>query len=325
MIRLFPTVARAALWLLLAASAVFASELVLAETKSDLVPRPVPYAVLLPDGYQASAKPLPLLLVLHGGGLSRDEMIRTRSTYDELWQAGRLPKMIVAAPSTAPRGFYMDFKDGAEKWESFLMGPFRELMEKTYHASTNPKEHFLTGFSMGGLGTLRMGFKHPEMFGGVAALEAAIEPILHWRDMRPRNRFWKEDSLFESVFGKPVDPVYWEANHPASIARANPARLRSSGLAIYMDVGDHDLFFFYEGNEFLHRILFDNAIEHEYHLVHGADHVGETLRPRLSEALLFVARVLNPRPPDPQVISARKMFVQMKAKAGTPDPLDPKE
>lgn len=84
---------------------------------------------------------------------------------------------------------------------------------------------------MGGMGTLRIGIKHPEMFGGIAALEAGIEPILHWKDMRPRDRFYRDDSVIEAAF----DPQYWEANNPASIAKADPKRLLRSGLAIYID------------------------------------------------------------------------------------------
>ena len=49
----------------------------------------------------------------------------------------------------------------------------------------------------------------------------------------------------------------------------------------------------------MHQILWKNKIEHEYHLVHGADHVGRTLRGRSTEGLQFLTRVLNPPPPDP--------------------------
>ncbi len=314
----------AILFATLAIGPVSAAELVLAEVKTDLVPNPVPYAVLLPDGYKESAQPLPLLIMLHGGGGSRDMLASFKPMFEELWQSGRLSKMIVTAPSTASRGFYMDRKDGKEKWESFIVGPYRELMEKTYHASTNPKEHFLTGISMGGMGTLRIGFKHPDMFGGIAALEAGIEPILHWKDMQPRHRFYRDDSLFEAAFGKPVDPEYWEANNPASIAQKDPQRLIRSGLQIYIDAAGHDMFFLYEGNEFLHRLLYDNGVEHEYHLVAGADHVGRTVRERMLEAVLFLNRVLNPAPPDPAVTAARKRLMPEKAKAGIHDPLDPR-
>jgi S-formylglutathione hydrolase len=310
---------------IIAAVPASAAELVLAEMTTGLIPHTVPYAVLLPDGYKDAPRPLPLLIMLHGGGGSRDMLASFKPMFEELWQSGRLSKMIVTAPSTASRGFYMDRKDSKEKWESFIIGPYRELMEKTYHASANPKEHFLTGISMGGMGTLRIGFKHPEMFGGIAALEAGIEPILHWKDMRPRDRFYRDDTLFEAAFGKPVDPDYWEANNPASIALKDPERLIRSGLKIYIDAAGHDMFFLYEGNEFLHRLLYDHGVEHEYHLVEDADHVGRTLRPRMQEAVLFLNRALNPPPPDPTVITNRKRLMPEKAKAGIRDPLDPKD
>lgn len=301
-----------------------AAELVLAEIKTELVPHPVPYAVLLPEGYKESAQPLPLLIMLHGGGGSRDILAGYKPMFEELWQSGRLSRMIVAAPSSTARSFYMDQKDGAEKWESFLIGPFREMLVKDYRASPAPKENFLTGISMGGMGTLRTGFKHPGMFGGIAALEAGIEPILHWKDMRPRDLFYREPALFEAAFGKPVDPEFWEANNPASIARKDPQRLIRSGMKIYFDAAGHDLFFLYEGNEFLHRVLYDAGVEHEYHLVQDADHVGRTLQPRMREAVLFLERALHPAPPDPAVLRTRKQLMPSKARAGIQDPNDPK-
>ncbi len=160
------------------------------ELTSPLVSRAVPYAVLAPAGYKSGA-PLPLLLYLHGGGGDRSALARLRGIFDELWQTKRLSPMIVATPSVTARCFYMDFKDGSEKWESFLMGPFREHLRKTYNASSEAKKNFVMGPSMGGMGSLRLGFKYPDQFGGIAAQEPGIEPILHWKDMQPRHRFWR--------------------------------------------------------------------------------------------------------------------------------------
>jgi len=288
---------------------VSAADLVEADFKTNLVPRPVPYAVLLPDGYKDGA-PLPLLLYLHGGGGSRMALTNLRRLFEEEWKSGRVPPMVVATPSVTPRCFYMDYKDGSEKWETLIVGPFREYLQKTYHASSDPKKNFMMGPSMGGEGTLRMGLKYPEKFGAIAAQEPGIEPILHWKDMLPRHRFWRDDDLFETAFGKPVDPAYWEANNPSSIAKANTKRILDSGLHIYLDVGDQDMFLLYEGTEFIHRILWDGGVMHEYHIVHGADHVGRTLAPRTVEALGFFARVLNPPPPDPAVENYRKTVIE---------------
>src|SRR5690349_6460293 len=114
----------------------FAGDIVKAEFKTDLVPHPVPYAVLLPDGYEDGA-PLPLLLFLHGGGGDREALTRIREMFDEQWKSGQLPKMVVATPSVSVRCFYMDYKDGTEKWETMIVGPFREFLQKTYNASSD--------------------------------------------------------------------------------------------------------------------------------------------------------------------------------------------
>src|SRR5262245_58212798 len=86
-----------------------ASQLVDAKLESKLVPSPVEFAVLLPDGYEAAKEPLPLLLFLHGGGGDKSFLGRMQPLIDEMWKAGTLPPMVVVTPSAA-RSFYMDYK-----------------------------------------------------------------------------------------------------------------------------------------------------------------------------------------------------------------------
>lgn len=291
-----------------------ASQLIEAKVETKLVPSPVEYNALLPDGYDTVKEPLPLLLFLHGGGGDRSFLTRMRATIDEMWRAGTLPKMVIVTPS-ASRSFYMDYKDGSQKWESFIIGPFLDHLRQTYKVTRERKGTLLFGISMGGLGALRMGFKHPDKFEALAALEPGIDPALTWKDVKPRNRFYRSEELLQTIFGKPFDEAYWEANNPASICISNADKIRASGLEIYMDVGDRDAFNINEGTEFMHRILSDNKIPHEYHLVRGADHVGRTIRPRTIEALLFLTRVLSPPPVDPEAETLRRQLEPMKRAA----------
>jgi S-formylglutathione hydrolase len=288
-----------------------ASQLVESTFDTKLVPGPVEYNVLLPDGYDSAKGPLPLLLLLHGGGGDRTFLTRLRAAIDDMWKAGALPKMVVVTPSAA-RSFYMDYKDGSQKWESFIVGPFLDHLRQTYKVTRERKGTLLFGISMGGLGGLRLGFKYPDKFEAVAALEPGIDPALKWKDVKPRNRFYRSDELMQTIFGKPFDEAYWEANNPASICIANSEKIRASGLGIYIDVGDVDAFNINEGTEFIHRIMWDFKIPHEYHLVRGADHVGRTIRPRTTEALGFLARVLNPPPADPEADALRRQLEPLK-------------
>jgi S-formylglutathione hydrolase len=297
---------------LLAAACAGESRIVDLEMTSDLVPSPVKFSVLLPPDYDAAAGALPLLLNLHGGGGSR-EMLRTqRAIFDDVWKDGSVPPMVVAMPSVTERGFYMDFRDGSEKWETFLTGPFLDKLRKDYKVRTDTKGTLLTGISMGGMGSLRIAFKHPQKFGAVAVMEPGIEPVLKWSEVRPKHRFWRSDALLGRAYGNPVDAAFWEANNPAAIVVAGAARLRESGLQIYVEAGDEDVFWLYEGAEFLHRTLWEQKVKHEYHLVRGADHVGRTIVPRTKEALRFLARTLQPPARDPAVERSRAKIDPLK-------------
>lgn len=292
-----------------------ASELILGDFKTDLIPHAVSYAVLLPDGYKDGA-PLPMLMVLHGANDSRDRLVSMRSIFDDEWKSGRLPKMVVATITAGPVCFYMNFKDGREQWESLILGPFRDFVHKTYNASSDPKKNVLMGWSMGGEGTLRIGLKHPESFGAIAALEPGLEPILYWKDMTTRMHFWIHDADLEAAFGKPVDPAYWEANNPNLIVALHSKQILDSGMQIYLDVGDDDTLLLFGPVEHFHRILWDAGIKHEYHIVHGADHIGRTLPARTTEALEFLGLAVNPPGPDPDALKFRQMFAPIKAKSG---------
>jgi S-formylglutathione hydrolase len=223
-----------------------ASQLVDSKLDTKLLAAPVEFSVLLPDGYDANKEPVPLVLFLHGGGGDRTFLTRMRPIIDDMWKAGTLPKMVMVTPS-AGRSFYMDYKDGSQKWESFIIGPFLEHLRQTYKVSRERKGTLLFGISMGGLGGLRLAFKYPDKFQAVAALEPGIDPALKWKEVKPRNRFYRSDELMQSIFGKPLNEAYWEANNPASIVVANADKIRGSKLEIYIDVGDLDAFNINEG------------------------------------------------------------------------------
>ena len=257
---------------------------------------------------------MPVVVSLHGGGGSRQRLVEQAPRWQKLWDEKAIPPAIVVMPSVTPRGFYMNFKDGSERWEDFVVGELLEHVRSSYPASADPGRTFLTGVSMGGMGSLRMAFRYPRRFGAVAALEPGIEPLLDFKDMQPKHRFWRSDELLERAYGSPVDPAYWADNNPASMAVARANEIRDSGLQIYVEAGDEDQFWLYEGAEFLHRTLWDLRIRHEYHLVRGADHVGPSMAERNEEAIRFLFRSLNPWPVSPRMRAVDRMLDPLKAR-----------
>ena len=288
------------------------------ELTSNMVPSPVKVSVLLPDGYQASQK-LPLVLMLHGGGGDNRFLERMRPTVEAAWAAKELPPAVVATPA-AGRSLYMDFKDGSQKWDTFVVRELVPELRRRYGLSSERSQTVLTGISMGGLGSLRLGFAHPEMFGGLAAMESGIEPALSFDDVKMRNRFQRDDRFFASIFGDPVDRAFWRKTNPANMVIDNRAAILASGLKIYIEVGDLDMFHLDEGVEFLHRVMWDHGVPHEYRLVHGADHSGLSIQPRMRDALRFLSQhVLAPPPPDTTFTANKARIDNLRRRMGVAD------
>jgi S-formylglutathione hydrolase len=151
---------------------------------------------------------------------------------------------VVVTPD-AHRSLYMDYRDGSQRWESFIMGELLAHLRKTYRVSADRRATVVSGVSMGGLGALRLGFNHPDVFGGLAALEAGIEPALAFDDIKMRNRFQRADGFFKERFaaqpGRPVDRDYWKDFNPANIAIVRREAIVGQGLEIYIEAGDRDM------------------------------------------------------------------------------------
>ncbi|MDA7700810.1 esterase family protein [Gammaproteobacteria bacterium] len=261
------------------------------------------YAVWEPPGYKIGQK-LPLIISLHGGGGSQEELESWVPSILEEMAKGDFPAAIWSMPS-AGRSFYMNAKDGSADWESVIVDEYIPAVMRQYDI-TDTNNVVITGVSMGGMGGLRIAFKYPEKFGAVAVLEPAIEAAFNWEALSTSDTFYRED-IYTKIFGNPVDPEYWKANHPTAIANAHPRSL--DDINIYIEVGDVDNLKLYRGVEFLHRVLFDHGVEHEYRLVRGADHVGsEFMKLRFVNMLGFVNRHFNPIEEGVRSIGLKKLL-----------------
>jgi S-formylglutathione hydrolase len=245
----------------------------------------------LPPGFEPGSTPHTLLLWLHGGPDDSSYLNRElRPIIEAAWERKELPPLVVAVPS-ARRSFYMDYRDGTEKWESLILKEVIPALRKKYGLRKDKGGTLIGGYSMGGMGSLRMAFKHPERFGAVAAIAPAIEPVYQFEDIQPRDREYRSDAVYERIYGKPVDHDFWQANHPPTLARDRARQIEDSELKVYIEVGNADELGLFRGGEFLHDTLLQKNVSHEYRLVHGAGHGGDTLPARLADAVRFLGRV----------------------------------
>jgi S-formylglutathione hydrolase len=311
---IFIGIAFAVILVLLASRRGLAADVETRSLETDLVPSPAKYSVLLPDDYATSDTRYPVLFFLHGGGGDDGFLTKMAPAFKRMWRDGTAPKMVVVTPD-AERSFYLDYHDGSQKWETFITTELLEAVRTEFRVSHERSETFIGGISMGGMGSLRMAFKRPDLYGAVIAFEPGIEPAFEWKDVKLEDKFWRAPALLTERYGDPIDDHY-RANNPAAIVHDNPDRIRDSGLCIYLEAGSEDAFGLDRGTEFLHRVLYDNGIHHEYRYVFGADHVGNSIPGRVADGLAFLQRMRTPHEPDRQVENLHRLIQRWKRQAG---------
>ncbi len=261
--------------------------------ESETMGATVPMSVVLPPGFDADSGELPLLIHLHGGGMDRESLTMMLPIWQAVWDAGDLPPVVMVSFTSGAGSWYR----GA--WEQFVVDELPRWSHEKFGTSLSPDQTLMTGISMGGYGTLKIAFKNPNRFLAIAPMEPAIEPSLVRMPYNKRNTWYRIPQVEQMLWpeqgadGPAVDEEAWLADNPATVAARNAEAIRNSGLEIYLEVGDKDYINLHDGAEFMHRVLWDRDIRHEYHLVRGADHVGASVTRRVIEAHQFLGRVLR--------------------------------
>jgi S-formylglutathione hydrolase len=285
------------------------STITLHDISSQYLPAPVPYSVLRP-GWK---DPLPLCILLLGAGGTRDSLFDLQELFDSCWVEGSVPPMIIVT-LTPGLDYYLEDPSGPIRWDSFLAADFVPHLRSAY----NSTDAVIAGISGGGYGALKLAFARPRLFAGVAAMQPMLEPGLHESDVGARNRLHHSSGGPPQLIGPGRDPLLWESNNPANLARANAQQIRDAGLAIYIDAADRDFLNAHDGAEFLHRVLWDLDLSHGYHLVRDADHGGPTMRPRLRAMFAWFGTLWNSILPDAVAEQSATAWLQSGMKGKPP-------
>ena len=261
-----------------------ATHLELHEVDSVNLNRAVPVAALVP-GDQIESTALPLLISLDGGVGDRNALVKRQQLYDTLFLSGVLPPLIVVSFSGGAPEFYT----GA--WERWILDELPAWVGQRFGKRVDANSLLLAGLSAGGYGVLKLGFKYPERFRAIAALEPVVLPTLDWPEQHRRDSWWMLTESARAVWGEPF-PRTFLTDHPPNIVQENASAIRESGIEIYLEVGDEDLLNLQDGAEFLHRCLWNADIAHEYRLTRWADHGGPCVEDRLIDAHMFLGAAL---------------------------------
>lgn len=262
----------------------------------------------------ASSDRLPVCIFLFGGGGSADTLTTIAPLLLEAFRTNLIRPMVVACAGVDPFCFYLDDPSRGMQWESLVAGTLLERIHNDFHTTG---EAGIVGISMGGYGALKMAFARPKVFHAAAAIAPMVEPSLEANAVPLRNRFHYPPDVPSALLGAERDCELYRRDHPGWRAIHNAAAIRESNQVIWLDAGSRDACHAHDGTEFMHRVLWQLDIRHEYHLHRDADHVGQTLVPRLESAFEFVGRHLSREsmPPDADELALRNMLERLRMRA----------
>ena len=223
--------------------------------------------VILPDSGKG---PFPVYYLLHG--LSDDHTIWCRRTSIERYVAD-MP-LIVVMPDGG-RGWYTDAKEGFA-YEKYMLEDVIGTVERIFPARKgNKRARVIGGLSMGGYGALKLCFKYPEMFAGVAAHSSALYPPHDG----PRGDHKVELTRVFGAKPNPEEDVF-------VLAKKNRKKLPP----VRFDCGTEDGLI--SGNRDLHALLNKLGVKHEYEEFPGS-HNWAYWDVHVQEALKFLSSSLG--------------------------------
>lgn len=226
----------------------------------------VSYHVYLPAQYALEPqRRFPVVYWLHGSGGGVVGIERLTKRVDAAIAAGKVQPFIVVFPNGLRNGMYVDWKDGSAPLETMFVRELVPHIDATYRTLAKREARLLDGFSMGGYGAARFGFKFPEMFATVSMMGAGpLQGDLTGNAPRKKGRAIE---VLEATYGG--DPVYFLEVSPRTLAARNSAVIART-VRLRMVIGSRDETL--ENNEEFHQHLNSLGIPHEWIVLEGIGH-----------------------------------------------------
>ncbi len=228
----------------------------------------VSYHIYLPPDYHAAeGVRFPVLYWLHGSGGGLRGIPVISGQFDSAIRQGRIVPMIVVFPNGLPDGMWVDSTDGVAPVETMLMRDLLPHIDASYRTIPAREARILEGFSMGGYGAARIGFRHIDVFACVSMLAGGpLDTEFQGPQVAANPAF--RNRLLATVYGN--DIANYRAQSPWFTAVANAGIIKERKLLLRQVVGTIDYTF--QANRAFHEHLARLNIEHEYRELEGVPH-----------------------------------------------------
>src|SRR6185312_15709968 len=134
--------------------------------------------IYLPPGYKKEPnRRYPVVYFLHGYGIGAQrywDTMKVAEAADKQMSSGGAREIILVHPDafTIYNGSMYSSSPTTGDWETFIAHDLVAYVDSHYRTIPNRMSRGLSGHSMGGYGTMRIGMKHPEVFSSIYALSA---------------------------------------------------------------------------------------------------------------------------------------------------------
>lgn len=226
----------------------------------------VSYHIYKPAAYDRETNErFPVVYWLHGSGGGLPGIPKVAALFDTAIQAGKVPPCLVVFVNGLPEGMYVDWKDGTAPIETIIIKELVPHIDSTYRTIANRSGRLLDGYSMGGYGSARLGFKYTEWFQGISIMGGG--PLQAELVQAPRAGRQRVAEVLQKVYGG--DQEYFKKVSPRRLAEEN-AEAITKGSIVRMVCGDQDETF--ANNRAFHEHLEKLAIPHTWTVLEGIDH-----------------------------------------------------
>jgi poly(3-hydroxybutyrate) depolymerase len=207
----------------------------------------------------------PVVYWLHGsrGGLPGIPQVAAR--FARAIEAGKAPPCLVVFVNGMPEGMYVDWKDGSTPLETVIVKDLVPHIDSSYRTIATREGRLLDGYSMGGYGAARLGFKHPDVFRAVSIMGGG--PLQENLLDAPRAGRRRAEEVLERVYGG--DPEYFRIVSPRALAERHADAI-TQGSLVRVVCGDRDETF--ANNRDFHEHLERLGIPHAWTVLPGVDH-----------------------------------------------------
>jgi enterochelin esterase-like enzyme len=197
----------------------------------------VSFHIFMPEAYAAeNDRRFPVLYWLHGTGGGLAGIAPLSAWFDAAIRGGKIPPMLVVFPNGLASSMWCDSNDGGVPMETIVITELLPHIDATFRTLAKREARIIEGFSMGGYGAARLGFKYPHLFGAVSIIAGG--PLdLDFAGPRATGNPAERERIFKSTFGGDLD--YYRSQNPITIAQQQADVVRGR-VRVRMVVGARD-------------------------------------------------------------------------------------